>query len=118
MPKGSHPNSKANLLKGVRFTAETASEKGRKGALASNKSQAEAKTIKQVIQMALNTKITNSQGKEVTVKEAVVMAQVKKALAGDSKAFNNLGEYSGEKPAEKQEVEFKQPRQFVFVVKK
>lgn len=116
MPKRNQsPTQLANLR---RINTEQAREMGKKGGVASAKARAEKRNLQQVVQAALDTKIVNSKGEEVTVKDAIVLAQVKKALNGDSKAFNNLGEYSGEKPAEKQQVELSEPRQFVFVVKK
>lgn len=120
MPKGSNPNSRANLAKGKKyqFNAETAAKAGRKGAPKSNASQAETRDLKREMQIALDTIIKNSSGEEMTVRRAIVLAQIKKAISGDSNAFKNCGEYADEKPAEKQEVSIKEPRRFEFVLKK
>lgn len=118
MPKGSHPNSKLNLKKGTPFTAETASANGKKGAMRSNQVQAEKRDIQKEMQAALDMKVKDSNGNLVTVRSLIVLAQVKKALNGESKAFDNCGTYSGEKPAEKQQIAFDKPNKFVFVLKK
>lgn len=115
MPKGSNPNSRANLKP---ITKKTARELGRRGAMVSNAKQAETRDLKREMQIALDTIIKNSSGEEMTVRRAIVLAQIKKAISGDSNAFKNCGEYADEKPAEKQEVSIKEPRRFVFELKK
>lgn len=119
MPKGDNPNSRANLEKGKATRFRKGDTQGKKeAATASNKAQAAKRTLQKEMQAALDTLIKNNQGQQVTVRNAIVLAQVAKALKGDSKAFANCGEYSGEKPADKQQVFFDKPNKFIFVLKK
>lgn len=116
MPK--RKQSPAQLANLIPATKKTARELGRRGAIAANKAKAEKRTIQQEMKIALDTLIKNSKGEEITVRSAIVLAQIKKALNGDSKAFDNCGEYSAEKPAEQKEITIKEPRKFVFELKK
>ncbi len=49
--------------------------------------------------------ILEAKSKNLSVMEAMVVAQIKKAVSGDTTAFKALIETSGQKPAEKLEVE-------------
>lgn len=119
MPKGSNPNSRANLAKGIKTRFRKGDTQGKKeAAAASNAKQAEIRDLRQEMKMALDTIIKNGAGEEMTVRKAITLAQIKKALSGDSNAFKNCGEYADEKPAEKQEIAIKEPRRFEFVFKK
>ena len=90
----------------------------RKGGIASGKVRAEKKTLKELMKLALNGTYKNEEGKEITIAEAITLAQIKKAIKGDSRAFELCGEYSGQKPAEKQEIEIKEPRRFIVEIVK
>ena len=118
MPKGSNPNSRANLEKGKQYRFVKGDTRAKVGHKYSNASQAETRDLKREMKIALDTIIKNSSGEEMTVRRAIALAQIKKALSGDSNAFKNCGEYADEKPAEKQEVSIKEPRRFEFVLKK
>lgn len=119
MPKRKQsPAQLANLKKGKATQFVKGDPRAKIGHIYSNKAQAEKRTIQQEMKIALDTMIKNSKGEEVTVRSAIVLAQVKKALNGDSKAFDNCGEYSAEKPAEQKEITIKEPRKFVFELKK
>lgn len=96
-----------NLLKGEdihSFTLEEASKGG--------KASAEARRKKRDLRLALevllesNMKKKNLSGKEqdMSVAEAISLEQVKKALEGDSKAFEIVRDSSGQKPVEKIQV--------------
>lgn len=115
MKRKQSPTQLANLR---RINTEQAREMGKKGGVASAKAKAEKRNLQKEMQAALDTLIKNNQGQQVTVRSAIVLAQVAKALKGDSKAFANCGEYSGEKPADKQQVFFDKPNKFIFVLKK
>lgn len=118
MSKTKRKQTASQLANLIPITKKTAREMGRRGAIAANKVRAEKKTLKELMQIALNGTYKNEEGKEITIAEAITLAQVKKAIKGDSKAFELCGEYSGQKPAEKQEIEIKEPRRFVFEIKK
>lgn len=104
MPKGSNPNSRANLAKGKRFTEETATEMGRKGAEKSNKVQAQARTLAEELKALLLVTITNSKGEKVTTQAAISTAMIKAALGGDVRAFNTIRDTIGQKPVDQVEA--------------
>ena len=120
MPKGDNPNSRKNLdkSKGKRFTVETASENGKKGAAVSNRIQAEKKTFAEVLKTLLAIELENNRGEKVTTREAISTALIKKALSGDRAAFAEIRDTVGERPIEQVETTIKEPRRFVFEIKK
>ncbi len=92
--RGKNPNSLKNLR-------PPTAEECRKGAFASNKKQREVrdlrKTVEQIINMPVRsgktetmTHLGQAKTKNLTVIEAVVAAQVKRALTGDTRAFTAL----------------------------
>ena len=100
MPRGISPNSKANLLKGTRFTAETAREFGKRGAKVSNRRQAEARTFAEALKTLLLTELSDNKGNKVTTREAIATALIKKALAGNIAAYSEIRDTLGEKSPE------------------
>lgn len=118
MPRGSNPKSRKNLEKAKRFTVETASEMGRKGAIASNAKQAKARTFAEELKALLEIELTNSNGQKVSTRAAISTALIKKAMAGDRGAFAEIRDTVGEKPIEQVETTIKEPRRFVFELKK
>ena len=118
MPRGSNPNSRKNLEKAKRFTVETASAMGRKGAIASNAKQAKARTFAEELKALLEIELTNSNGQKVSTRAAISTALIKKAMAGDRGAFAEIRDTVGEKPIEQVETTIKEPRRFVFELKK
>lgn len=106
MPKGSNPNSRANLKP---ITKKTARELGRRGAMVSNAKQAKARTFAETLRKLLEIELTNSKGEKVTTREAITTALIKKALSGDRAAFAEIRDTVGERPIEQveQRVEFK-----------
>lgn len=104
MPKGSNPKSRKNLEKAKRFTVETASEMGRKGAIASNKAQARTRTLAEELKSLLLVTITNSKGEKVTTQAAISTAMIKAALGGDVRAFNTIRDTIGQKPVDQVEA--------------
>lgn len=118
MAKTKRKQSPAQLANLRKINTKEAREMGKKGGIESGRVRAEKKTLKELMKLALKGTYKNEEGKEMTIAEAITLAQVKKAIKGDSKAFELCGEYSGQKPAEKQEIEIKEPRRFVFEIKK
>lgn len=86
-------------LKPVR-TKEEARERGRNGGKASGKKRRELKTMKLMLDYLLSKKIENKQGKKVTTLEAIMLAQIKQALSGNTKAVTFIRDTLGERPAE------------------
>lgn len=86
-------------LKPIR-TAEEARERGRNGGKASGKKRRELKTMKLMLDYLLSKKIENKQGKKVATLEAIMIAQIKQALSGNTKAVTFIRDTLGERPAE------------------
>lgn len=101
MPKGSNPNSRANLKP---ITKKTARELGRRGAMVSNAKQAKARTLAEELKALLLVTITNSKGEKVTTQAAISTAMIKAALGGDVRAFNTIRDTIGQKPVEQVEA--------------
>lgn len=106
MPKGSNPNSRANLKV---LTPKQAREYGSKGGKKSAQVQAKARTFAETLRKLLEIELTNSKGEKVTTREAISTALIKKALSGDRAAYAEIRDTIGEKPIDQveQRVEFK-----------
>lgn len=117
MPKGSNPNSRANLKKNA-FTAKVAREMGRKGAIASHAKQAAARTFREELKALLEVELKNANGEKVTTRQAISTALIKQAIGGNYKAFKEIRDTIGEKPIEQVETTIKEPRRFVVEIVK
>lgn len=84
-------------------SASEARERGAKGGKASGEARREKKLFQQAVLAALEAK--GESGNSVLVD--LIAAQVKKAMKGDTRAFEVLRDTSGEKPADKVEAEVK-----------
>lgn len=100
-----NPNSLANLEKGKehQFTADTAAIAGAKGAAASAETKRARKTIRAELEALLVKHPVNDKGQEseLSYQSAIIVALIKKALKGDTKAFEIIRDTIGEKPAER-----------------
>lgn len=104
--RGHHPNSRKNLLK------EPTMEARSKGGHASVAVQRKKKEIQQVARYLMDlpiqegetvdelTNLMDARTANLTVREKMVLAQVVKALAGDTQSFKAIVEASGEIPKE------------------
>lgn len=102
-PRGMHPNSLANLKKGksTQFGANgdsTAKAAGEKSAEA----RAERRTLKEGLLLILNEKLKDKDGKSTdkTAQDAIIAGLVKRAVNGDTRAFEIIRDTIGEKPTE------------------
>lgn len=86
-------------LRPVRNKSE-ASERGKKGGKASGEARREKKRFQNAVLAALDT-ITES---GTSVLEEIIAAQLKRAMTGDTRAFEALRDTSGEKPTDKVEA--------------
>ena len=86
-------------LKPVR-SKEEAREKGKRGGKASGEARREKKQFQQAVLAALKTPTERGS----TMLEDIVAAQIKRALEGDTRAFEALRDTSGEKPTDKVEA--------------
>ena len=91
-------------LKSPRSTEE-ARERGRKGGVASGQARREKASLREAVKAALDVVMKGEDGKDVSAREAIVAAQMLKALNGDSKAFEVIRDTAGEKPVQKMENE-------------
>lgn len=100
-----NPNSLANLEKGKehQFTADTAAIAGAKGAAASAETKRARKTIRAELEALLSKHPVDKEGNEseLSYQSAMIAAILKKALKGDTKAFEIIRDTIGEKPAER-----------------
>ena len=90
-------NLKPNSERTPRERKELASKAGK----ASGKKRRELKTMKLMLDYLLSKKIENKQtGKKVTTLEGIMLAQIKQALSGNTKAAIFIRDTLGERPAE------------------
>lgn len=83
---------------------EEAAKNGAKGGIASGEARRRKRDLKLAMQALLEADIKDKKtGEVMSGAEAIAIAQYRKALKGDDKAFRIIGEYSGQKPVEKVE---------------
>lgn len=104
-------------LKPVQSESE-AREKGKAGGIASGKARREKKMFRETLESLLAMPMTKGKdisiddiknfaeikGKNISVQEAIIIAQVQKAMKGDTRAAEYLRDTIGQKPTDK--VEF------------
>lgn len=93
-----------NNLKPVR-SKEEARERGAKGGKKSGEKRRELKTMREMLNYLLSKDITNKQGEKATTLEAVMVAQIKEALKGNTRAAQFIRDTIGEMPTMVHEVE-------------
>lgn len=86
------------------LTTEKAREIGAKGGRASGAAKRRKKDLRQAIEILLETDIEGDDGSIQSGAEALAIAQFKKALKGDTRAFEVLRDTAGQKPIEKVQV--------------
>lgn len=91
-------------LKPVR-SKEEATERGRKGGIASGKARKEKADIRKAVLALLEGDITDKKtGNVISGAEAIAVAQMQKALKGDTEAFKVIRDTAGQKPVDKIEI--------------
>lgn len=96
-----HPNQE-NLRKFTDMTPEEHRELSKKGNKASTESKRARKSMKEMLDYLLKKEKTNKDTGEVKeTQEWILIAQINKALKGDNRAFQNIRDTVGEKPADK-----------------
>ena len=94
-------------------------ELGRKGGIASGKAKREKKALKERLEIILEMPLKKGKetdieairsfaalkGKNITVQDAMLIAQVQKALKGDTTAAAFVRDTAGQNPAQKVEAE-------------
>lgn len=93
-----------NLIPTNKLTESERRKLAQKAGKASGKARAERKTMREMLKYLLEQDITNKAGEKKTTLEAVMVAQLKQALKGDTKAATFIRDTIGEKPLDKQEI--------------
>lgn len=95
-------------------TKEEARKRGRNGGIASGKARREKKLMRETLDVLLSMPLKNGKnadvesirnfaalkGKNINVQEAILIAQVQKAMKGDTKAAEYVRDTIGQKPVE------------------
>ena len=95
-------------------TKEEASERGRKGGIASGEARRRKKTMRETMEILLDMQVGKGKsadieaiktfaglkGKNITVQEAMIIAQAQKALKGDLAALQFIRDTVGQKPSD------------------
>ena len=93
-------------------SSDEARKNGAKGGVASGKARRERKAMKETLEALLSMPLKNGKsadietiknlaslkGKNITVQEAIMLAQIQKAIKGDTKAAEYVRDTSGNKP--------------------
>jgi len=107
-------------------TPEERAELGRRGGIASAKAKKERKAMRERLEILLDMPIKSGKGvniediknfaalkgKNITVQDAMMIAQIQKALKGDTTAAIFVRDTSGNKPVETHEVDMNVPVMF------
>lgn len=117
----------ANEQNLIPYTAEQnreeAKKNGHKGGIASGKARRERKEMKETLELLLSmaidgNKVTDIEkikdfkglkGKNITVQDAIMVAQIQKALKGDRGSAEFIRDSIGEKPKDSTNVSFELP---------
>lgn len=76
-------------------------EEAKKGAQKSAEARRKKRDLKLAMQLLLEQEIEGKNGEKKTGAEAIAVAQFKKALKGDTRAFEVIRDTAGQKPIEK-----------------
>lgn len=102
---------------------EEAMRNGKKGGIASGKARREKKLMRETLDIILSMPMKNGKnadvesirsfaalkGKNISVQEAILIAQVQKAMKGDTKAAEYVRDTIGQKPGENIEMNMNLP---------
>ena len=103
-----------NLLKAEDLTPSELRERAQKGGIASGKARREKKLMRETLDALLSMPIKNGKyadvdsirnfaalkGKNISVQEAIMIAQIQKAMKGDTKAAEYVRDTIGQKPVD------------------
>lgn len=105
-----------NLVKAEDLTSDELRNRAKKGGKASGKARRDKRDQKQIILEVLSmpledgsvekiTSLAAAEGANLSINQAIVIQQVKKALNGDTKAAEYLRDTAGQKPSDKVQLE-------------
>lgn len=92
-----------NLIPNSERTPKQRRENAQKAGIASGEARRKKRDLKLAMQLLLEQEIEGKNGEKKTGAEAIAVAQFKKALKGDTRAFEVIRDTSGQKPIEKVE---------------
>jgi hypothetical protein len=112
--RGDNMAGKENLISLADRTTEEQREIAKKGGIASVKARRERKAFKETLELLLKMPLydgkkqsinsiksfANIKGKNITTHEAMLIAQVQKAMKGDNQSIMFIRDTIGEKPVE------------------
>lgn len=87
-----------------RLTTEKAREIGKLGGKKSGEAKRAKKTMKEMLNYLLEQEIQNKKGEKATTLEALMVAQIKEAMKGNTKAVQFIRDTIGENPAQKLDI--------------
>lgn len=105
---------------------DEARRKGRAGGIASGKARREKKMMRETLDMLLSMPLKNGKfadvesirsfaalkGKNISVQEAILIAQVQKAMKGDTRAAEYVRDTIGQKPTDSVDMNMNVPVMF------
>ena len=91
------PNSEATQFR----SGAKAVENGRKGGIASGEARKAKKSLREAMQILMDTDLTGKDGKTMTGTEAMAAKAFQAALKGDWKAWELVRDTAGQKPVDK-----------------
>ena len=105
-----------NLVKAEDLTSDELRNRAKKGGKASGKARRDKRDQKQIILDVLSmpleeggiekiTSLAAAEGANLSINQAIVVQQVKKALNGDTKAAEYLRDTAGQKPSDKVQLD-------------
>ena len=112
-----------NLVPQSERTKEEQRAVAKMGGIASGKVRREKKAMKETLETLLSMPLKNGQetdleeiqslaatkGKNITVQEAIMLAQIQKAMKGDTKAAEYVRDTIGQKPDNKMNIDMNLP---------
>ena len=93
-------NENLKPIKKGELSKEEAKKRGAKGGKKSGEKRRELKTMREMLNYLLSKDITNKQGEKATTLEAVMVAQIKEALKGNTRAVQFIRDTIGEMPTQ------------------
>ena len=108
-----------NLLKAEDLTSDELRSRAKKGGIASGKARREKKLFRETLETILSMSMkdgecvsvddiksfANIKGQNISVQEAIIIAQIQKAMKGDTRAAEYVRDSIGQKPSDKVQLE-------------
>lgn len=112
-----------NLIKAEDLTSEELRDRAQKGGIASGKARREKKMMRETLEMLLSMPLNNKKavdvedvrsfaalkGKNISVQDAMLIAQVQKAMKGDTQAAVYVRDTIGQKPVDNVDMNMNVP---------